>query len=686
MVMIRIRKWSKEILGTLPWLSVVVVVFLLLKMAGLNALLDRAFLDGLMRWQASPSNLPPDGMLVMIDEDSITRLNVRNGQRWPWSRDEFAALVVGLHRAGAKHIVLDLTFLETSEDAMQDSLLAAYTAACEGVVLAETTQKEQILWTPRFREDNAMLNLAQRIATARHEPDSDGVMRQYDYTHSLASAALDATPSGRMRLRWHASLNALSHDFPERVLSAYPFILRGEVVMKQLSNKMGDAEFDATRLHAALQELPRDSFGDELAGKTVFVGANASGTFDVKSTPLSRIEPGVMYHYTAWANAVQGDGIRIQGEKAWQGLVLALVVMLLIFEQGRYRSAVGLFIGVGLMIVLGLCFSAFMFVRGAWFPVADTLLATLLSLGLVSIRAWRTEGERKREVQRLFGNYVSPHVLKELTLNPESVRLGGERKELSVYFSDLAGFTEMSEKLTPEQLLDIINTYLSEMSGFIIKNEGYLDKFIGDAIMGVFGAPVPLEKHALAACTAALQSRDHLIELNRIMQRNHSVSLHARIGVNTGLMVVGNVGSADKINYTVVGDAVNLASRLEGANKEYGTTILIGARTHELLDGAMLTRPVDLLRVKGKRESVQTYEVLGFAATATVEQRGNAATFTRGYELYLRGDFSGALTEFEIAKRINSEDMLTALYVNRCREFMEHPPANWDGVFIMTKK
>ena len=672
--------------------ALVVVLGLLvsLHVSGVSRVLDRSLFDGLQHLQADPDGWADGFVLVLVDETSLKEMSdpalTTRPVRWPWPRDFFAALLVALEKGGAKQILADLTFTERSEDEWQDFILASYAAACPAVVLAEQESVSQILWPPDFQNAHPALNLSRRISVARHQPDSDGVLRGYDADRSLAAGGVPSPHPEVFLLRWPSNLSALAKKYPRRVLSAAAWVKSGQEIMKQAAQLLGDNVADPEALAAILPRIPAPAGLDLVKGKTVFVGVNAAAAFDVKATPLSAVEPGVMYHLAAWSNAQKHNGIRPSGIPV---LPLALLLgSLFLFFGVNEKVRIGTLIGFGLVLLLavgGLAWALFQ--NNIWLPPSDLALGILLGVGTAAVNNWREEIQRKRQVKAFFGSYVSPKVLDNLLANPEAVKLGGERRELTIYFSDLAGFTDLSEGLDPAELLEVVNTYLEEMSPFIIENHGYLDKYIGDAIMGVFGSPEVIQDHAAAACKAALESRDHLRGLSARMMDQRGVALHARIGINTGDIIVGNVGSRKKRNYTVVGDAVNLASRLEGANKEFGTTIMLGEDTAAQLDDRFALRPIELLAVKGKKKPVQTYELYGWAERLSDRQRSLLDHFRRGYAAYQARDFSAAQQEFEIACRIDPDDKLSWQYSDRCSHFHDDPPpADWDGVFRMTKK
>lgn len=654
--------------------------------------LDDAWLDMLSRTQARQEALSKDVALVLIDETSLQAMSEHYHQRWPWSRDVFAGLFAAIHQAGAKQIVVDLLFLEHSEDAYLDELLGAYAAACQSTILADQPHKRPVIW-PESASYWSKYNLSQRMGSTDYKPDSDGVIRHYDVENSLAQISLNrlgtfSFPSSIL-LHWYGGLKSLPHS---KRLSAAPLILEGYGPNGILSKikATGVDELNPEAIARALTGLEKNHFGDVLKDKIVFVGTNAAATSDTKATPVGRLEPGVLAHLTAWSNLYDGTWLhtfpsiaRLRGEE-----ILALAMTLLLvgigWQQNRLRWVMAMHVGTILFLLTG---CVFLFQKGWYLPPITPFMAIVGSFGFMATHHWFTEGKRKRQIQNLFNSYVAKEVLDEFIRDPEKLHLGGTKKEITIFFSDLQGFTDMSEALTPEKLVEIINHYLSEMSPVILEYGGYLDKYIGDAIMGIFGAPHLLPDHALSCCEAALASRDKLVELNQDFQKQYGFTLYARIGINTGEAIVGNIGSQRKINYTALGDSVNLASRLEGANKEFGTTILMGEATHRLVADRVLARPVELLQVKGKKQPIQTYELLSILNGASANLIEQVKVFNEAYQLYRVKNFVDALELFQRFLALYPEDQLASIYMQRCQEFLKKPPpSDWNGVYTMKTK
>jgi adenylate cyclase len=285
--------------------------------------------------------------------------------------------------------------------------------------------------------------------------------------------------------------------------------------------------------------------------------------------------------------------------------------------------------------------------------------------------------------------------MEEVARDPSAIKLGGDKREMTVLFSDIRGFTSISEKLDPEKLVHLLNRYLTRMSDVIFHHQGTIDKYMGDAIMAFWGAPRSQPDHARLACVTALEMVSELAQLNAELHEQGVPELAMGVGINTGPMVVGNMGSERRFDYTVMGDAVNLGSRLEGLNKEYGTSIIISETTLAQAGPGIRARFLDLVAVKGKKEPTAVYELLAVdeLTDGRVDGRANGHTdealeaYERGIECYRARDYRGAIPYFETALRLDPDDGASALYLERCRTLAENPPpADWDGVYVMTRK
>ena len=288
----------------------------------------------------------------------------------------------------------------------------------------------------------------------------------------------------------------------------------------------------------------------------------------------------------------------------------------------------------------------------------------------------------------MFQHYISATVVNELLKNPGMLKLGGERKVATAFFSDIKSFTSVSETLEPEKLVSVLNEYLSAMTDIILRYEGYLDKYEGDAIVSMFGIPVEQNDHAERACNAALDMRKELAILRQMWKREGKPAFEARIGINSGPMIAGNIGGKDRFDYTAIGDSVNLASRLEGANKMYDTIIIISEDTFYHIHEKFWCRELDFIRVKGKNKPVRIYELIGRKTQEIDPIRSSSLEyFLKGLEIYRKRDWIHAYDFFQKALKLKPDDGPSLEFIRRCKKFIENPrPVDWDGVFEMRDK
>jgi adenylate cyclase len=322
-------------------------------------------------------------------------------------------------------------------------------------------------------------------------------------------------------------------------------------------------------------------------------------------------------------------------------------------------------------------------------PTPSMMASALACFTLIYAYRFVVEDRQKRWVQHAFRHYLAPALVDQLMDSPDALKLGGDKRWITVMFTDIAGFTTISEGLkdSPEKLIELMNRYLSLMTSIVAHHDGYVDKYIGDAIMALWGAPVTVEAAERKAVETALDCQEALVAFNRDVVPDYlpaGGSLGTRIGIATGYAIAGNMGSTQRLNYTVAGDMVNLSARLEGANKEYGTSIMISEETARALGDAYVLRRLDRLVVKGKTEPVTVFEVVGRAGAVPEDLLARLAEFDRGLALHDARDFVAARTLFlALAPR----DPPSKVYAERCRLYAETPPPDaWQGEFALKTK
>lgn len=648
----------------------------------------------------------PDNKVVVV---AIDHKSIKEIGRWPWSREVTARLVENLALYGAKVTALDIVFSEPQNQST-DTALAAAVARSGNVVMGYF-----------FRDEEQAIDLVAQLqleaAKVKLVKVADGVesiplteFRSADLNLAvLGKGARDfgffnARPDGDGLYRRSVLLLLYNGDiYPSLAIKALSHHLGGEVMVDvktwgvdaiQVGSLRVPVREDGTmalnyygpggsfRTVSAADVLKKRLQPNQLQGAIAFVGATEIGIFDIRPTPFDPIQPGVELHATVAANALEHRFLRYDGTTQMLELVclVALPVLLGVALAFAPGTLVGLIAFAGTTLLYW-ALNYFAFSKG----LRDmTLIYPLLGIGLTYLgsEAWRNlVVERKgRQLKKAFSNYVSPDLVRQIEKYPDKLVLGGEQRELSILFSDIRGFTTVSESLTPPELVKLLNEYLSPMTRIVLEERGTLDKFIGDAVMAIFNAPLDVPEHAVHACRTAVRMLDELKLLNEGFSARGMHTLDIGVGINTGPAVVGNMGADIRFDYTAIGDAVNLASRLEGLNKYYGSHILVSEDTYRLIPQGLFTfREVDRVRVKGKHLPIVMYELM-------VSKQELLPRFEQGLERYRAKDFEVARQVFdELVQRY--EDGPSRLYGNRCSEYLETPPpADWDGVYTAKSK
>jgi adenylate cyclase len=406
-------------------------------------------------------------------------------------------------------------------------------------------------------------------------------------------------------------------------------------------------------------------------GKVVFVGSFSEFSLDQFLTPYSNIlfdqEPmlGVEVHANAFLTISQNRFLRIPSD-GWVLILLLCSGFLTVGLTSRFGLA-GDVLSVGSLILViwiagYVCFDGMRLL----IPAASLSLTVVFSYISTAVYAGLTERRERRRITNIFGQYVDERVVKQLVDNPEMSKIGGVNREITILFSDLKGFTKLSELLGAEKTVKLMNVYLTEMTDIIRRNEGTIDKFIGDSIMAFWGAPIPHADAAALACLSALQMQTRLEELAGHWKEYGDVEVRQRIGINTGVCIIGNVGSQRKTNYTAIGDAVNLASRLEGVNKRYGTSILLSGYTRARIDNRFSLREIEEVIVQGKTESVPVFELRGVKTDGgNTHEDGFLLRYEEGLKAYKAGDLGRAAESFRLALHLVADDPVCKYFVEK---------------------
>jgi adenylate cyclase len=651
---------------------------------------------------SDPSRASREIVIFLINQYSLDVYGKEQGLTWPWPRQLYSAVVDYLRTAGAKAIFFDLTFTESSRYGVEDdeNFAAAMVRAGNVFLPLALSQTDEFLEQapekllqrfaiapasvpqksfPEARSASlpvpALLEACCGAGNVLFRPDSDGIFRRLPLVYNFSGLSIPSVPLALARFLGR-----------EKELPDIPLDGEGRLTIRfhgpagtYKSYSLAAIINSWARLEEGLEPQVRP---EEFAGKIVLIGASAPGLLDLRPTPLSSVYPGVEIQAAALDNILGRDFIRSQPPLLF--VVLLFVFSLLTAAGASLVRKIWLQV-VFFFICLALPFAAawLAFVAGLWLEFVVPEFAVTSGFIAASLLNYGVEGKQRRFIKGVFSHYLSPEVIDRIIDNPSLLRLGGERREVTSFFSDVAGFTAISEALSPEDLVNFLNEYLSEMTEIILQSGGTLDKYEGDAIIAFWNAPLDQPDHALRACRAALRCQARLAELGSRFREKAGRPVTMRIGLNSGPAVVGNMGSSRRFDYTAMGDTINLASRLEGASKLYQVSILAGEETYRQVQDTLLAREVDTVRVVGKTRPVNVYEIVCEKSEASAEEASRLLAFAQAREAYGSRAWDKAL---ELFGRIEA-DPLAGLYIARLQSLRQNPPAeDWDGVFVLKEK
>ncbi|HBH86778.1 MAG TPA: adenylate/guanylate cyclase domain-containing protein [Syntrophaceae bacterium] len=666
---------------------------------------------------AKPVKTTDDIRLILLDQNSLDWAKEENGLAWPWPREVYTAIIHFCQRNGAKAVAFDVLFTEPSKYGVDDDRALASaiheSKSFVGAVSLSRSAGTERQWPsfapePQFKvvgldqwltstgagdvvfpraafpikEISAAAGV---LADVHLNPDRDNVYRRATLFHVFDGRVLPSLALGSY-LAVHPDiplkLNVGRFSIGDREI---PIDRRGNAILNFRGTAGTHKSYSAaaviqSELRMQSGEKPTITDPDAFKDAYVFFGFSAPGLFDLRPTPVSGVYPGVEINATMLDNLLANDFFR----PVPAAFVIAMTLMIAILAglatssvSGIAKSAMVYVFFIAAPVVI--CLIAYR--EGFWLPlvVQETGVAlTLFSAGLIY---YTTEGRQKMFIKNAFKQYLSPAVIEKLIQHPEHLKLGGERRMLSIFFSDLEGFTGISEGLDPEALTSLLNDYLSAMTDIIHEEGGTVDKYEGDAIIAFWNAPLEQPDHARRCVRAAMRCQARLAEMRPMFRERLGKDLKMRIGINSGPAIVGNMGSHTRFDYTMIGDAVNLASRLEGINKQFGTYTMISQSAMEQMDGAFPVRELSRVAVVGRKEPVVVYEPLLPEDIERMQSR--LAGFSKGLTLFYQGDFPAAETVFS---GLADEDPAARAYMNKCRELIDHPPEEWQGVWVITTK
>lgn len=635
---------------------------------------DLAWRDFL--YTVSPSDSDNDDVIIVaIDEPSFQQIKIR----WPWPRSLHAKIIENLNKAGASSIVFDIIFPEASPDPLEDKKFADALKQADNVVIgANLTKTQRHGYEQIFVEDPipVLKEAAAEVGMVNLIPDIDGTVRQGIHKiynrPTITMAAIET--AGNIIYKKDTEQNSTGiHD-------------RFHIDFSGNSGTLSKVSY--------YQVLNNMAAPDLFKNKIVLIGLHVDSAVEVQSgadaypTPFLRFTKKMMFGVEIHGNIIRTIINRYPVtvfSNPVQWIFFLSFAMTLFFVR---KQPVLLTLGIFFQIIILGGISVIMFNTSRTFLDILPAVAGIAVNGLfLGVNEFQGSYMEKLKLRKAFSSYVSPDVVNNIIKNYDSLKLGGEKKELSVLFSDIRNFTNLSENMLPEELVLFLNTYFKEMTNIVYNHKGTLDKYIGDAVMVIFGAPVSMKNHADQACRAALKMIHCIKQMNLDQILGKENKLKIGIGITTGEMIVGNLGSSLRFDYTVIGDNVNLASRLEGVTKIYNVSIIINEDTKQALNEFFFCRELDLIRVKGKKKAIKIYELIS-EETISDNQKKINTLFARGLEAYRAREWDKSIIYFKKVLEYDPHDGPSNTFLDRYyQNFSKNPPnENWDGVWEMETK
>lgn len=655
-------------------------------------------------------NKPADPKITItaIDDYTVGKYG------FPFKRKYYGRLIDKLNKLGVKAIGMDVMFFESDkDDPSNDARFLSSVAKAGNVVNLFAIDKATLkIKKPIPGLDSRSAYMA--YPNSDISLDGDGHVRAFHLLYPGTDEDFDGTEEkilayknlelGKLKCSPTcdegkvASLGMATYAvFTGKPLFEYEMIYGGSPMLLNYRypvlrtahpgwGKASGDNIDSSFRHISVADVLEDKLAPEekesLKGGLTLVGSTALGTYDHFPSPFSTLFPGVEIHATCMDNLKHGDSLKSVD------IVYLILVMLLLpwIPAWLSRFSLKLMVSVSAAIVVLLLVGDYVMLCNLYpVPFISIALAYVLPSVYVVVDKGLSEGREKKWIKNTFGQYLSPKVVEIITKDPSRLILGGEKREMTVFFLDIAGFTSMSEKLSPEQLTALLNKYLSGLTDVILRYDGVVDKFIGDCIMAFWNAPLDQADHRKLACLAAVDCTRELARLNSELTGS-DIKPSFRIGLNSGPMVVGNMGSSTRFSYTVLGDSVNLASRLEGANKFFHSRIMVSEYTYEGAKDDVEARCLGRIRVVGKAIPVKVYELLARKGKLEAGAAKALASYNEGSEHFYKGGFAASAKAFKAALAADPADGPSAFYLGLAEKYSAGAPKDWDGTFNLTSK
>lgn len=659
----------------------------------------------------NPVKPQSDIVIVQIDQQSIDALSMDN-INWPWPRQVYAPLIDYMSEADA--IFMDILFTEPSSYGQKDD-----------IILSESLKKAANVYLPVFLSENKKsiteeddyflkkISINEKINAALKfpyalapisplkgsvagsgnvtiPPDRDGVFRKIPLVFQYGRHGEYTIPHFILNYLMHKRIVTIregrlySGDTPIPLDNDKRLFLRYYSKEDPFERKSAAEIFKAYLESREAKEpvIKKEYF----KGKKVFIGLTAAGLYDLRPTSITSISTGVLIHATAFDNIINRNFMRPVSH-AHVIFFMLVISFFITYSVLRYYSfAINLSVFAACFFI-ALFIPAVLFHYALYMHIIPPALSLIISFIIAVAFSYATEGKERRFVRRAFSQYMDEKIVAYILKNPSIIKPGGQKRYITAFFADIAGFTSLAEKVSPEEIAKILHTILNAFTEVIIQNHGVIDKYIGDAVMAFWGAPLDTEEDEIKACRSALQCIEALEGINASFREQGLSEIAVRIGIHSGDAIAGNLGSDRLFDYTVVGDTINLTSRLESASKVFGTKIIISEDTFKKTGNIFAVRELGLIEVKGKNIPVRIYELIG--RNDTIDEAGKIAIddFNRGISLYHEGKIPDAIKIFIGILKQNQEDGPSLFYKKRCETLMEHPPSsdNWNVIKLTEK-
>ena len=626
-----------------------------------------------------------DIVIVGIDDKSLSDEGL--GRWQDWERGNYADLIEKLEENKAAVIGIDILFSERSHNQQQDQKFAKILNKYENIVIGQENAEIEVV--PEIKKDDASIGIV------KFTMDADQILRRVQFSFPDTDYDHFSIAILKKYLNLNTKQSFIDLENNQYVLSNHPIRVPGTSyqVSKIPLDQTGRAYVNFfgpafSYKYLSFVDVVQGKINPEdIEGKIVLIGPSAESLQDLKNVPFSNQPmPGVEVHASIIQTILEGKFLAPQDAlQELISIVLAVFISCFLFYALTPLRATISFILIFFAIVALWAEKAPE--MGTIVNIFYIILGVALSYITIFVFRYATVEKARRRIEKVFSTYVSKDVVAEIKSHPEMLHLGGEKRVMTAFFSDIAGFTTISEKISPEELVSLLNEYFEMMTEILFKYGGTLDKYEGDAIMAFWNAPTIQEDHAKRGCMTALEMQASLRKMRKKWAQEGKPAIRVRMGLNTGDMIVGNVGSKDRFDYTIMGDAVNLSSRLEGANKFYGTEIMITESTYQEIKNSFEVRELDLLKVKGKAKAVRVYELLSQKGKLPKIMQQILPHYKAGIEAYYQKKWDYALTHFNKILEIRPSDEPTNLHVARCQVYKVKPPSeDWDGSFELTEK